>query len=107
MNSLVWVSMCSTPSSVYSTVGSARSLSLSSSELHHSAGLDAPTPRGSNPTRSKRSRTDCGMVPTRLTAASTPDSPGPPGLTNSEPILSPVALIRIIAICATSPSGLS
>jgi len=35
-----------------------------------------------------------------------PDSPGPPGLMTSEPIFWPVALNRIIAIWATSPSGL-
>ena len=41
-----------------------------------------------------------------LAAASTPDSPGPPGLMTSEPIFSPVAGKRISARLATSPSGL-
>ena len=36
-------------------------------------------------------------------AAWTPDSPGPPGLMTSEPIFWPVALMRSIAIWATSP----
>ena len=88
-------------------LGSARSRSLSASELHHTAGVDKPTPRGSKPTRSNRCRTDSGRVPTIEAAASTPDSPGPPGLMISEPILSPVALNRIIASWATSPSGLA
>ena len=41
-----------------------------------------------------------------LAAASTPDSPGPPGLMTSEPIFAPVAGNRISARVATSPSGL-
>lgn len=90
---------------VYSTVGSARSRSLSSSELHHTAGVEDPTPRGSNPTMSKRSLTDCGRPDNRETADSTPDSPGPPGLITSEPIFWPAAGNRIIARRATSPSG--
>lgn len=40
-------------------------------------------------------------------AASTPDSPGPPGLISNEPIFSPVAWNRIIANWAMSPSGAS
>ena len=41
-----------------------------------------------------------------LAAASMPDSPGPPGLMISEPILSPVAWNRISARLAIPPSGL-
>jgi hypothetical protein len=78
---------------------------LSASELHHTAGVELATPRGSKPTRSNPSRSDDGSVGAIEAAASTPDSPGPPGLTTSEPIFLPVALNRIIAICATSPSG--
>ena len=99
--------MCATPSGVYSTTLSARSRSLSASLLHHSAGAEFATPRGSNPTRSNLSRTDSGSVVTIETAALTPDSPGPPGLMTSEPILSPVAGKRIIASWMTSPLGSS
>jgi len=78
---------------------------LSASELHHSAGVDDPTPRGSKPTRSNRSRTDAGMLSTIPAAASIPDSPGPPGLTISDPIFAPVAGKRISARVASGPSG--
>ena len=52
----------------------------------HSTGADRPTPRGSKPTTSKRRSTSVGSVSDSPTAASTPEPPGPPGLTTSEPI---------------------
>ena len=88
-------------------LGSARSRSLSASELHHTAGVDGRRRAGrSRPGRSAPAPT-AGMVRRIDAAASTPDSPGPPGLMTSEPIFSPVALNRIIASWATSPSGLA
>ncbi len=45
------------------------------------------TPRGSKPTMSKRLRSAAGkrlVAPSRTN--STPDAPGPPGLTKSDPI---------------------
>ena len=67
--------------------------------MHRMAVLEF-TPRGSNPMMSKRLRSAAGkslVAPSRT--KSTPDAPGPPGLTNSDPIrlaLS-VAGSRIIA----------
>ena len=67
--------------------------------MHRMAVLEF-TPRGSNPTMSKRLRSAGGkrlVAPSRT--KSTPDPPGPPGLMNSDPIrvaLS-VAGSRIIA----------
>jgi hypothetical protein len=43
-------------------------------------------PRGSKPTRSNRARTSSGKSPDANRTKSTPEPPGPPGFTNSEPI---------------------
>ena len=60
------------------------SFSLSLRQL---TGADSPTPRGSKPTRSKC----CSRLPDTWargpTASSSPEPPGPPGLTRSEPML--------------------
>ncbi|SKV30115.1 Uncharacterised protein [Mycobacteroides abscessus subsp. abscessus] len=64
----------------------ARSRSTSLSELHSIAGVEEPTPRGSNP-----------MMP---------DCPGPPGFISSDPILLPLAGYLMIANRALAPSGL-
>jgi hypothetical protein len=41
----------------------------------HSTGVDAPTPRGSKPTTSKRRSTSSGSVSAEPTAASAPEAP--------------------------------
>jgi hypothetical protein len=53
---------------------------------HLMAGVELPTPRGSKPTMSKRCRMSSGSSRERYAASCTPDAPGPPGLTISEPI---------------------
>ena len=45
-----------------------------------------PTPRGSKPTMSKRSRISLGNPSAAALANETPDAPGPPGLISSDPI---------------------
>ena len=72
------------------------------------AGVLAPIPRGSNPTRSKRRATSVPSI--RIASCeeiSTPDAPGPPGLTSSEPMrcVGSVALSREIASWAVGPCG--
>ena len=50
-------------------------------------GVLRPTPRGSKPTMSKRSRMAAGkIVVASCRTKSTPDPPGPPGLVTSEPM---------------------
>jgi hypothetical protein len=44
------------------------------------------TPRGSNPTMSKRPRSCSGKTCATPRTTSTPEPPGPPGLMNSEPM---------------------
>ena len=88
------------------TCGSARSRSLSASELHQHR-----RPRGGHAARVEADEVEAfadsvGNDCTSAAAASTPDSPGPPGLTMSEPIFSPVALKRIIASCRVTAVGL-
>src|SRR5579875_1709593 len=56
------------------------------------------TPGGSKPTTSKRSRSDAGIIETASGRKSTPEAPGPPGLTSSEPIFRPDAGRRSMAI---------
>ena len=51
-----------------------------------SAGSLAATPRGSNPTMSNRASTAAGNSLRAPSAYSTPEPPGPPGLTTSAPI---------------------
>ena len=71
-------------------------------------GMLAPIPRGSNPTRSKRRATSVFFI--RIAsweAISTPEAPGPPGLTNSDPMRWPGSLARSreTASCAVGPCG--
>ncbi|SKW62413.1 Uncharacterised protein [Mycobacteroides abscessus subsp. abscessus] len=84
----------------------ARSRSTSLSELHSIDGVEEPTPRGSNPMKSKRSRISLGTCLTMAVAASMPDCPGPPGFISSDPILLPLAGYLMIANRALAPSGL-
>ena len=90
------------PSGVMSTLTSARSASISSGVRHRTCGVDAPIPRGSKPIMSKRS---CNSVPEPEVAIDSPDPPGPPGFSNSEPMRSPVAFEREITTFAVSPFG--
>src|SRR3954471_8661321 len=62
-----------------------KDVSRSASEKHLTLS-DRPTPRGSNPTMSKRPVISAGSPTERYAASSTPEAPGPPGLTTSEPI---------------------
>ena len=80
---------------------------VASKEGKHCSGVLRITPRGSNPTRSKRARNDSGRNWPIERTMSTPDAPGPPGLTNSEPIRCPrtAAGRRIRAKDTVAPSG--
>ncbi|MDP9843500.1 hypothetical protein J2853_002711 [Streptosporangium lutulentum] len=60
--------------------------SRSASEKHRTAGIEAPTPRGSHPTRSNRSsRGEPARLGLRAAAISVPEAPGPPGLITRDP----------------------
>src|SRR5947207_5449172 len=80
-----------------------------SASLKHFTALDRPTPRGSNPTTSKRRNTSVGNCCDRYTARSTPEPPGPPGSTSSEPIRLPwlVACTRSRAMSNVLPLSLA
>ena len=52
----------------------------------HLTGVEAPTPRGSNPTTSYLSNISGLRLFDSLTASSMPEPPGPPGLTNRLPV---------------------
>src|SRR5215208_547932 len=100
--------MWATPAGLKSAIGSRRNASNSASVRQRNSGVEWPTPRGSMPTKSNRrkisvSASDAPMLAT----VSTADAPGPPGLTTSTPIFSPVAGTRITANCAWAPSGLA
>jgi hypothetical protein len=85
---------------------SARSSSRSASVSQSMVGVLAPTPRGSNPMRSKRSVIGLPDSPDAMAATKpVPDPPGPPGLSSREPIGSPVARWRSTAIDAVPPAG--
>ena len=85
---------------------SARSSSRSASVSQSMTGSLAPMPRGSNPMRSKRCVIGLSARPDPSAAANpVPDAPGPPGLSSSDPMRSPVARWRSTAIRAVSPSG--
>jgi hypothetical protein len=76
----------------------------------HRSGVLRMTPRGSNPTRSKRARTSSeNRTSAAARTKSTPEPPGPPGLRNSEPILraGSVAGCLMSASEIRSPSGWS
>ena len=77
--------------------------------LMHCSGSDSPTPRGSKPTRSNRSSSCWLSAPTRPAARFTPEPPGPPGLTSSEPIrwLWESLRARTTKMSALSPAGWS
>jgi hypothetical protein len=49
-------------------------------------GVLPPEPRGSQPTMSNRPPVMASSAPPCSVTAATPESPGPPGLTNNEPI---------------------
>jgi hypothetical protein len=65
----------------------------------------APVPRGSTPTMSKRSVMSLGRTLAMVPAKSLAVAPGPPGLTNSEPMRSPLAGTRDTLRVRVSPSG--
>ena len=73
----------------------------------HATGLLRPTPRGSNETMSKRSRTSGVSTDSSLGRSSMPDPPGPPGLMTRDPIRSAGASAgwRATAIWMTVPPG--
>ena len=99
-------SVCATPAGDGSTSRSARSATHSASVRQSIAGVLAPTPRGSNPTRSNRcpSGLSASCGPSDATMPS-PEAPGPPGLNSNEPIRCPVAFWRSTATLAVGPSG--
>ena len=78
-----------------------------SSESSHWIGLLRPTPRGSKPTRSNRSRSAAGMVDAIPVRKDTPGAPGPPGLNTSEPMRwrGSRARFRITARSMVGPAG--
>src|SRR5690348_15742324 len=59
------------------------------SDRQCSAGIEPPTPRGSKPTTSNLARTAAEISLRAPIAYWTPEPPGPPGLTTSDPILVP------------------
>ena len=64
------------------------------------------TPRGSKPTMSTSSRTDRPTIVLASLAKSTPDPPGPPGLTTIEPLADPErAGTRSSAMAIVFPVG--
>jgi hypothetical protein len=66
------------------------------------------TPRGSNPTMSNRARTSAlNRIGAAKSTMSKPEPPGPPGLTNSDPIRRAGSLAgsRSTAIEIVPPSG--
>ena len=83
----------------------------SSSEAKHRMGAEAPTPRGSNPTTSKRASTSGVQIVCAAPSltSSTPEPPGPPGFTNSEPMRRAGSLAgrRISASEMVGPPGSS
>ena len=99
-------SVCATPAGDGSTSRSARSATHSASVRQSIAGVLAPTPRGSNPTKSNRlpSGLSASCGPSDATMPR-PDAPGPPGLNSSEPMRCPVAFWRSTATLAVGPSG--
>ena len=68
--------------------GSAPKYASRSASAVQRTGAERPTPLGSKPTRSNRRVTSTGMAEASCTAVSTPEAPGPPGLTTTEPIRS-------------------
>src|SRR3954464_13508603 len=88
-----------------SGVGSTASAAWVSLSLRQRTPSLAPTPRGSQLTRSYRSRSR-ETVAAYPGIPATPDAPGPPKLNRSEPMRSPPrALERISARSIVSPSG--
>ncbi|SKU41686.1 Uncharacterised protein [Mycobacteroides abscessus subsp. abscessus] len=85
-----------------------RKASNSASVRQRNVGVEPPTPRGSNPTMSKlcpiAESPSLAPIPA---ARSTPDPPGPPGLTRSAPTRLPVAGTLSTASSATAPISLS
>jgi hypothetical protein len=57
--------------------------------MHRTAGWLPPTPRGSNPTTSNLARTAGDTTLLACSAYCTPEPPGPPGLSTSEPMRRP------------------
>jgi hypothetical protein len=77
--------------SISSAVSAKPKVTLRSSGSAQVIGLDCPTPRGSKPMTSNRSRTSAGRRSRIAGMLSMPDAPGPPGFTSSTPMRSPVA----------------
>ena len=79
----------------------------SSKSTSQSIAVLAPTPRGSNETRSNRSVSSGGITAATLVRNSMPDPPGPPGLNTSEPMRrsSSAVAARATAMSIVSPSG--
>src|SRR5690348_2134196 len=75
----------------------AKNRSSSASDRQCTAGTEPPTPRGSKPATSNLARTAAETWLRACSAYWTPDPPGPPGLTTSDPIgvPGPVAASRI------------
>ena len=74
-----------------------------------STGVLSPTPRGSNDTRSNRSRSIAGRLSARPDSAEIPDTPGPPGFTTNAPIRRErsAAARRATASSTVAPEGSS
>ena len=92
-----------------SGVGSVPRKSSRAPSLRQSIGADSPTPRGSKPTMSKDERTARPTMKSADLAYCTPDPPGPPGLTTSEPILLPALVAGALStlMAMSPPDGLS
>ncbi|MEZ5264033.1 MAG: hypothetical protein R2755_20175 [Acidimicrobiales bacterium] len=76
---------CRTSASVSGSPSSALRAAWSSMQR---TAVDRPTPRV-EPDEVERSNTEASMAEASWGTSSTPDAPGPPGLTNSEPMRSP------------------
>ena len=106
-NSFASASSLATPAAdTSSSSSSARSASISSSVRHSTFGSLDPMPRGSKPTKSKRSAR-VSLASASDAAVERPATPGPPGLTTSAPIRSvrDFAGLRATPIRMVSPSG--
>ncbi len=70
-------------------------------------GLEAPTPRGSKPIRSYWSRTSLGISSFIISGRSSPEPPGPPGLSSMAPCRAAgfSLFIRDIARSIVAPRG--
>ena len=100
--------MSASRSAASSGVGSSAARRSREASSRHAMGVLAPTPRGSNPIRSKRASTSSEKMLALPCTRSMPDAPGPPGLTSRDPIRDAGSLAgsRTSAISIVSGPGL-